>query len=94
MRQRHTLIARVMQMRQRDAASVSRTTTEPPAPQAAPLAALEARIAHLEQLVEGLQDSIHRESTRQRKQLAELESRLEPAALAVALSRDTRERGL
>jgi len=58
------------------------------------LRALEARIAHLEQLVQGLQDSVHRESTRLGKRIGELEARLQPAALGRALSKDARERGL
>jgi hypothetical protein len=48
----------------------------------------------LEQLVEGLQDSVHREALRQRKRIAELEARVDPAALSKALSKDARERGL
>lgn len=54
----------------------------------------EERIAHLEQLLEGLQDSVHRESQRQDRRIAELEARIQPAALGEALSRDARERGL
>ncbi|MDQ6807112.1 MAG: hypothetical protein M3065_19620 [Actinomycetota bacterium] len=56
--------------------------------------ALETRISHLESLLEGLQDSVHRESARQSKRIAELEARTEPAALAIALSRNARDRGL
>ena len=56
------------------------------------LRALEARIAHLEQLVQGLQDSVHRESTRLGKRIGELEARLQPAALGRALSKDARAR--
>jgi hypothetical protein len=55
---------------------------------------LEARVAHLEQLLVGLQDAVHREQTRQNQRINELEARTEPAALAIALNRDTRERGL
>jgi hypothetical protein len=58
------------------------------------LEALQTRVEHLEQLVEGLQDSIHRESERQGKRITELEARMEPAALSVALSKDARDRGL
>jgi hypothetical protein len=57
------------------------------------LRALEARISHLETLLEGLQDSVHRESARQTKRIAELEARTEPAALAIVLSRNARDRG-
>jgi uncharacterized coiled-coil protein SlyX len=56
--------------------------------------ALEARVAHLEQLLEGFQDSVHRESMRQDKRIAELETQIQPAALGEALSRDARDRGL
>ena len=56
--------------------------------------ALESRVAHLEQLVEGLQDSVHREASRNAKRIAELETRTQPAALGKALSEDARARGL
>jgi hypothetical protein len=55
---------------------------------------LDARIAHLEQLLEGLQDSVHRESRRQDRRITELEAQVQPAALGEALSRDARDRGL
>jgi hypothetical protein len=58
------------------------------------LQALEARIVHLEQLVQGLQDSVHRESTRLGKRIGEVEARIQPAALGRALSDDARDRGL
>ena len=58
------------------------------------LRALEARITHLEQLVQGLQDSVHRESTRLDERIGELEARIQPAALVRSLSEDARERGL
>ena len=66
-----------------------------PAHRVAPrLVVLEERIAHLEQLLEGLQDSVYRESERQGKRLTELETQIQPAALGEALSKDARERGL
>jgi hypothetical protein len=58
------------------------------------LRSLEDRVAHLEALLEGLQDSVHRETTRQDRRIGELEARIEPAELGRALSRDARERGL
>ena len=94
MEEREGLIARIRQIRR--TASVS----DPARPEVAPnedpivLQALEARIKHLEQLVEALQDSVHRESERHGKRITELEARIQPAALSVALSRDARERGL
>ena len=56
--------------------------------------ALEARVAHLERLVEGLQDSVHRESDRQAKLIAQIEAQIQPAAMGAALSKDARDRGL
>lgn len=94
MRQAHALTTRVAQMLHRSAARGQRSTPGGDAPQIDPLAALETRIRHLEALLEGLQDAVHRESTRQNKHIAELESRLEPTALAVALSKHARQRGL
>ena len=94
MREREGLIARIRQVRRVAGATGER----PAAPTAAPgqdqLRALEARIAHLEQLVQGLQDSVHRESMRLSRRVGEFEARIEPAALARALSEDARERGL
>ncbi len=58
------------------------------------VATLEARLAHLERQLEGLQDAMHRESTRQHRRISELEARTEPSALAIALNKDERERGL
>lgn len=94
MRQRHSLIARVIQMRQGDVVTDTRSAGAPEAPEASTLASLEARIAHLEDLLEGLQDSVHRESTRQSNRIAEIEARIDPETLAVTLSRHTREHGL
>ena len=55
---------------------------------------LQPRVAHLEQLVQGLQDSVYRESQRQDRRITELEARVEPAALTAALDKDARQRGL
>jgi hypothetical protein len=94
MRQRQELIARVMQMRRGDAAKNSEAAEDSSPLTDVTLSGLEERTAHLEKMVAGLQDSVHRESTRQRRQLAELEAQLEPAALEVALSGNARRRGL
>ncbi|HEY1566513.1 MAG TPA: hypothetical protein VGF68_05825 [Solirubrobacteraceae bacterium] len=58
------------------------------------MAELRNRVAHLEQLVQGLQDSVHRASQRQDDRLSEIERRLDPAVIAAALSQDARDRGL
>jgi hypothetical protein len=55
---------------------------------------LEERVSHLEALVEGLQDAVHRDSVRHEERMSELERKTEPAELAKALSDDTRRRGL
>jgi ABC-type phosphate transport system auxiliary subunit len=95
MRQREGLIARVRQIRLAAAAGDQRAVVDPTDPRAAAtLEELEQRIAHLEQQLRGLQDSVHRENVRHTGQLADLSARMEPAALAVALERDARERGL
>lgn len=97
MREREGLIARIRQMRRVTAgpeAPEKPSTTSPVGPTAGEVHELEARIAHLEQLVEGLQDSVHRESERQGRLIAELEARIQPGAMGAALSRDARDRGL
>jgi hypothetical protein len=52
------------------------------------------RIDALEAMVEGLQDSVDRQSRRQDERITELARRLDPSALAQALSDDSRKRGL
>jgi predicted nucleic acid-binding Zn-ribbon protein len=55
---------------------------------------VERRLGHLEALVEGLQDAIHRDSIRHEERMSELERKTQPDALAKALSDDARRRGL
>jgi hypothetical protein len=55
---------------------------------------VEERLDHLEALVQGLQDSVHRDSIRHEERMSELERKTEPEALAKALSNDARRRGL
>jgi hypothetical protein len=55
---------------------------------------LERRLAHLEAVVEGLQDGVHRDSVRQNEQIAELQHRIAPDEMARQLSDDARRRGL
>jgi hypothetical protein len=93
MRQREGLIARVKQIRTAAAAGAS-PAGDYDLPRASNLHDLELRIIHLEHQVRGLQDSVHRENVRYAGQLADLSARLEPAALAVALQKNARERGL
>ena len=58
------------------------------------LRSVEARVAHLEQMVEGLQDSVHRESQRHETLIAELQAQIQPGAISAALADDARHRGL
>ena len=94
MLERERLVTRVRQLRRAFRPPDERPPAATSAPEQDELRALEARITHLEQLVEGLQDAVHRESTRLGKRVAELETRIQPAAIGRALSEDARERGL
>jgi predicted nucleic acid-binding Zn-ribbon protein len=67
---------------------------EPSAPSDSQLAELQQRLTHLEALLQGLQDSVHRESKRLADRITELETRIQPAAMGKALSDDARKRGL
>jgi hypothetical protein len=93
LRDREGLIARIRHVRRlaatRDAAPAAGAGEE-----VSELDALETRVAHLERLLEGLQDSVHRESLRHDDRVNDLEARIQPAALVAALSKDARERGL
>jgi hypothetical protein len=92
-RDREGLVARIRQIR-RPAAPRDRPTSGGDGPQPDRMQALEQRVAHLERLVEGLQDSVHRESDRHSKLIAELQAQVEPGAMGAALADDARTRGL
>lgn len=91
---REGLIARIRQVRRlaRGADGSDRPSNVDPRDDRVPL--LEARVAHLERLVEGLQDSVHRESERHEKLIAELQGQIQPGAMGAALAEDARSRGL
>lgn len=91
--ERAGLIARIRQILH-DAPPRERPTDGGSAPQTDRLQALEARVAHVEQLLEGLQDSVHRESDRHAKLIAELQNQVRPEAMSAALAEDLRSRGL
>ena len=93
MRDREGLIARIRQMRRVPTAG-DRQDTRAGDPEVGPPPALEARVAHLERLVEGLQDSVHRESERHARLIADLQAQIEPSAMGAALAEDARNRGL
>jgi hypothetical protein len=86
------LIARIRQLRRR--ADSDRAVDSAGEPSADRLDSLEARVSHLERLLEGLQDSVHRESERHAKLIAELEAKVQPGVMGASLARDARRRGL
>jgi uncharacterized coiled-coil protein SlyX len=55
---------------------------------------VETRVAHIEAALEGLQDSMYRETQRIDEALAELHRKTEPHAMSQALSADARRRGV
>lgn len=63
-------------------------------PEPPDLRSVTERVDALEAMVEGLQDSVDRQSRRQDERITELARRLEPAQLARAISDNARERGL
>ena len=58
------------------------------------LGALEARMEHLEAVLEGLQDALYRQAVREDEHQADMHERTDPARLARELSADARRRGL
>jgi uncharacterized coiled-coil protein SlyX len=87
------LIARIRQVR-RLATSRDRSADDVEAPQDERLRALETRVGHLEQLLEGLQDSVHRESERHEQMIVALQNQVQPGTMSSALADDARNRGL
>jgi uncharacterized coiled-coil protein SlyX len=57
------------------------------------VAALDARVSHLESMIEGLQDSVHRNAVRTDAKLDDMKRQLDPAELSRALSAEQRRRG-
>ena len=94
MRERERLIARIRQARRVSEPADEAAHPPPVEAEQDQLRALEARLEHLEALLQGLQDSVDRESLRQAKRITELEARIRPGALGKALSDDARARGL
>ena len=89
MSEREGLVARIRRAR--------RATVDPQADRGTRddrVDALEARLRHVEQQLEGLQDSVHRESERHGKLIAELQAQTQPGAMGAALAENARSRGL
>jgi hypothetical protein len=93
MSDREGLIARIRQMR-RPSPAHELPNTDAGDPQPERIRSLERRVAHLEQLLQGLQDSVHRESERHAKMIAELQAQVQPGVMGAALAEDLRARGL
>ena len=55
---------------------------------------LQRRLDALELAFEGLQDAVYRASVRQDKEISDLTTNTQPAAIARALSDDARRRGI
>jgi hypothetical protein len=58
------------------------------------LESLRRRVDHLEATIEGLQDSVYRESQRQQAEIQELQRQIEPGEISKAIEADARKRGL
>ena len=94
MGEREGLVARIRQVRRSGAGSDSSDRPPTVDRQDDRVPALEARVAHLERLIEGLQDSVHRESERHARLIAELQEQIQPGVMSAALADDARSRGL
>jgi uncharacterized coiled-coil protein SlyX len=58
------------------------------------LGAVETRMRHLEEALEGLQDALYRQSVREDEHAADMLERTKPERIARELSADARRRGL
>lgn len=94
MGERDGLIARIRQVRRSGAASDASERPPRVDGQDDRVPVLEARVAHLERLIEGLQDSVYRESERHSRLIAELQEQIQPGVMGAALADDARSRGL
>ena len=93
------LLQRIVNVRRAKAAEGGATAlagrgAESPTDDQPRLQRLEQRIDHLEAALEGLQDAVHREAVRHHEEIADLRKKVEPEAMARALSDDARQRGL
>ena len=90
---RDKLLRRIRQIRRTNAIN-DQSSADTPEPQPGRLEALEDRVAHLEKQLDGLQDSVHRETARHADLIAELQSQVDPGAMGAALAEDVRNRRL
>lgn len=85
------LLDRVVQQRRR---TVDQSESSEDKSRQDRLAALEDRVGHLERVLEGLQDSVHRVAVRQEQEMEALRQKVEPAQIARALGRHSQQQGL
>jgi flagellar motility protein MotE (MotC chaperone) len=92
---RTTRVSRLLErVTERRRASALETERDERADHEQRIRALEERIDALEALLEGLQDSVHRESVRRTQEFEEINEKLQPDKMARALGKHTREHGL
>jgi len=86
------LLERVIQQRRSASAATGAPAGE--ADQERRIGALEQRVEYLESLVEGLQDSVHREAARHEREMKALEAKTQAPEMARAIDKNSRERGV
>jgi hypothetical protein len=86
------LLERVIQQRRSASAATGSPAGE--VDQEQRIGALEQRVEYLESLVEGLQDSVHREAARHETEMKALEAKTRAPEMARALDKYSRERGV
>jgi hypothetical protein len=91
---RRGLLDRVVRLRRSHAARVETEAETTQDAEPVSLELLDERLARLEELVEELQDSLHRRAVRHDDEIVELQRRTDPAAMARSLAEDARVRGL
>jgi hypothetical protein len=86
------LLERVIQQRRSARAATGAPAGE--ADQERRIGALEQRVEYLESLLEGLQDSVHREAARHEREMKALEEKTQAPEMARAIDKYSRERGV
>ncbi len=89
-RARRGLLARVIERRRLEAPDPA----EQRGSDEGRIEALERRVAHLESLIEGLQDAVHRDSVRHDDEVRELQRKTDPGEMSRSLAEHAREQGL
>lgn len=99
-RGRRGLFARVIERRRLESSPAAEegganVRDQPDAsPLAERIASVESRLDHLESLVEGLQDAVHRDSARHEREIRDLEEKTAPGPMTRSIAEHNREHGL